>query len=617
MLLYRIEVIPLIVMSNRCYNPFMAEKYSFYNNPDIKLADEAAWNSPKELFTDLTSLVAKALGIEPADLQLEHPLEKSHGDYSTSIALRKSGGTNPREKAAELQKKLETDTEAGKMIAKTDIAGPGFLNIYLKPEVTAEYINKFAAKQFSAKKPLDGKRIMFEYAHPNPFKSFHIGHLRNIILGESLVRILEEQGAEVIRVNYQGDVGMHIAKCLWALKKVDQKDFPQDTTERVKLLGKAYAEGAAKFEQDEAIKEEIKTINKQIYSGEDKQIAELWSMGKEWSLAKFKELYERVYSSFVREYMESETLERSAKAIAEAKGKGILKESQGALIFDGSEYGLDTRVFQNSRGLPTYEGKELGLAYMEFSDYGELDLCIHNVAVEQISFFKVTFKAEELLDAEMFKGKQYHNAYEFVGLKSGKMSSRKGNVVLGEDILNEARNEILKIVSSREEMDESEKQNAADVISVGAVKYSFLNISPGTYLAFDLEKSLSFDGNSGPYLQYTYARARKILKEFGKELPEVTGLAEKLTEQEETDLYSYLYRFQEATTESAKSLSPNILCTYLFELAQKFNLFYKKVNVLKETDEQKKFSRLLLISAVANVLGKGLGLLGIKSLERM
>lgn len=614
--------------------PQAKTKHSFFDNPGISLVNPADWNAAKPLAAKLQKLIETAVaGKYPETaIELEYPNEEKYGEYSTNVALQlaQKTGKPPREVAEDLLALIKKSPEISDIVSKVEVAGPGFLNFFLKPEVLAEEVLQVAAKQenYGNNKILAGKRIMFEYAHPNPFKAFHIGHLRNIILGESLIRILEAQGAEMIRTNYQGDVGMHIAKCLWAFKKIDERDYPQNTTARVQLIAKCYVEGAAAYEDPELQKEIVK-INKLIYTKEDPEINKLWNLGRQWSLDKFHELYSRVYSTFVREYMESETLPLIAGEIEKGVKLGILTKSKGALIFDGAKYGIDTRVYYTSEGLPTYEGKQLALVpLMEFKDFGKLDLLIFNVAVEQISYFKSTIKAIELINPDL-KGKQYHNAYEFVGLKKGKMSSRKGNVVLGEDILDQAEAGIAKVLSSRdnEEFTPEEQKRVAGIIGVGAIKYSFLNISPFSYLAFDLESSLNFDGNSGPYLQYTYARANRMLHDAGRTAGEkdsgkgIRLSAEKLSgllaDELEIAVLKQVFKFPEVVIEAGKHLSPNLLCSYLFELAQRFNLFYKHKPVLKETNEELRAARLLLTEAAATIMQNGLYLLGIKTVEKM
>ncbi|MBN1331949.1 arginine--tRNA ligase [Candidatus Dojkabacteria bacterium] len=553
------------------------------------------------------------------EIRLERPQNEEHGDWSSNIAMQltKELKKSPKEIAEKIIEELDLEGEI-----EVSIAEPGFINFKLPGRIYTENLGKILEEKelYGNNTRLSGKRIMVEFAHPNPFKSFHIGHLRNIILGESIVRMLESQNADVIRVNYQGDVGMHIAKNLWAFMDIDPKDYPKTADEKTKLLGELYAKGATAFEEDEKARAEIKEINRKIYTKEDPGINQLWELGKTWSLEKFHEIYERVYTTFEREYFESETLDLIDKPIEKAKEKRILKESDGALIFNGEEYGLDIRVFVNSQGLPTYEGKELGLAVLKNREYGIVDLHIHNVAVEQKSFFAVTFKVKELLWPEEFKNRQYHNAYEFVGLKKGKMSSRKGNVVLGNDILNIAHERIGEIIKDREEIDG--KEETAEIVGVGAIKWSFLKISPFKYLAFDLEESVNFEGDSGPYIQYTYARAASILREGGnnEKAGKVEFDAAKYTQKlsaEEEKLLKWLERFPEVVEAASKEYMPNYIATYLFELSQKFNSFYKNNIVLKENEKEIRNFRLALVKATSLVLKRGLDLMGIKTVEKM
>lgn len=567
-----------------------------------------AWNKIKnEISANINEIIGSAA---VGEKDLSYPPNSEFGDLSLALfSLSKSLGKSPQEIGALVAEKVK-----GEIVAESKITGP-YLNFFLNKKYLAQSVLSEIEKQknsYGAGQELKGKKIMVEFAHPNPFKSFHIGHLRNILVGESIVRLLEARGAKIIRTNYQGDVGMHIAKCLWAFQKIDEKDYPTSTDERVSLLGKCYAEGAKAFEGAPEDQEQIKDINKKIYSGKDKKIKALWNLGKKWSLEKFHEIYARVYSRFDREYMESEVIEDCLKYVKIAKNKKILEDSEGAVVFKGEPYGLDTRVFLNSDGLPTYEGKELGLAYREFSDFGQIDLCIHNVAVEQKSFFAVTFKVEELLDEKKFKGKQHHNAYEFVGLKKGKMSSRLGNVILGNDILDEAKENIEKIIS---EKNNSLSGDEVEKIAVAAVKYAFLKINAFKYLSFDLEESVNFSGNSGPYLLYTYARINSIFKKDNGET-KTEKIDYSKIEKDEAALILQLARFPETAKKAADSYDPSEIAKYLFDLAKLFNDYYHKIPVLKAEEETKK-ARLVLLKAVAQVIKNGLELLGIKTVEEM
>lgn len=548
--------------------------------------------------------IAQSLKLPKAQIELFLNNQPQHGDFSSNIAMKLAAKLkkDPMTVAQDLKKKLKLP----EYLNKIEVVKPGYLNFFLKEEVYLQNLEKILKDKdkFGAGKLYDRQKIMIEFAHPNPFKVMHIGHLRNITLGESLARLFEAQGAKLIRTNYQGDVGMHVAKCVWAMSKVSINSYPNNVDERVSFLGQCYSEGAKMYEEDEKAKNEIMDVNRKIYSHSDKQITKLWQLGVDWSLAKFRQLYQRLDTEFDREYMESETLPFIQSEIDLAVKKGILTKSQGALIFNGKKYGIDTRVYLTREGLPTYEGKQLGLVYpMEMKDFGKIDKLIFNVAVEQISYFKSTIKVIELLHPEVI-GVQYHNAYEFVGLKSGKMSSRKGQVVTAESILDKAHEKIKQIVTKAKTKLTTKE---IDTIAVGAVKYAYLKMSPFKYLAFDLDACVSFSGDSGPYLQYTYARAMSILRKTGDVKAKKTQKLESLEKQ----LLQKLLQFAPTLENSVKAYSPNYLATYLNDLAQLFNNFYAKHQV------QGNQFRLNLTRAVAQVIKNGLSLLGIQTLERM
>lgn len=569
----------------------------------------------------IIQLLKKVIDTEHYDkIQVSYPLRFEYGDFSTNIALRleKAYKKPASAIAADLCEKLSKMKH--KDIVRIEVVEPGYINFYFDNTVYERELKRILTEKenFGTNTQLDKKRIMVEYGHPNPFKVMHIGHLRNFCIGESLTRLLEGAGAEVIRTNYQGDVGMHVAKTVWAIqKKIKNSELrienmeERDVDEKVDFLGKSYADGATAYEKDEGTKKEIQAINAALYNRTDEEVEKIWQFGVRWSLAKFHEMYSRLGTHFDREYMESETLSLAYEKVNEALQKGILKKSSGAVIFNGAPFKLDTRVFLNSQGFLTYEGKELGLAYMEFLDFGKLDKCIHNVAVEQVSFFAVTFKVEELLDSTIFKGKQYHNAYEFVGLKKGKMSSRTGKIVTAQSILDEAYEKIRAIVGENK-MSLSEKD--IDRIAVGAVKYSYLKMSPFKYLAFDLDESLSFKGDSGPYLQYTYARARSVLKKFRiKNLELKIEHESSLSDlnKHETALLRHLMKFPNTVLRSMHEYSPHYIATYLNDCAQLFNTFYTLCPIRESP------LRLDITEATSYVMKNGLYLLGIETLERM
>ena len=540
------------------------------------------------------------------EVELQLPTVASYGDYTTNVAMKlaKDLKKNPVEIADMIVKQFPKTS----LIKKITVVKPGFINF----EVDDNYFYMNSLKLLDKVEYLphhlgSEKKIMVEFAHPNTHKLFHIGHLRNISTGESIVRILEASGNKIVRSNYQGDVGLHIAKCLYGIKKEAAKmKGLKNLQEKIEFIGKMYSKGTKAYEDDPTAKVEILTINKMIYD-QSPEIMPLWTETRQWSLDYYNEVYKRVYSHFDRLYFESELPKRGMEIVSEALKKGILEKSQGAIVFNGKKCGLDTRVFVNSLGFPTYEGKEPALAEKEFADFGLLDKCIHVVTPEQTSFFKVTFKVEELLDEKKYKNKQYHLIYEWVKLKEGKMSSREGNIIEGNWLIDETKKKILKNFKCDEA--------TAEILAIASVKYSFLKNSTQTIIHFDIDESIATDGNSAPYLIYTYVRSQSILRK--EPMPDMTSSKNNCVfNDDENKLLRTLYQYQEIVKKAAVELSPNVIANYLYELASQFNLFYQKNPILKAEGDIKK-QRLLITALTAKIIKEGLYLLGIKTVEKM
>ncbi len=552
----------------------------------------------------------KILGFE-----VEATDNPAFGDYTANVAMTIFSKTLPQSEtthysartyAEELVKKLETNGDLKNFVEKIEVAGPGFINFWLKSDVLTDNLIQIGKQkeEYGKSDLFKGKKIMFEFAHPNTHKAFHIGHLRNITTGESLSRLHEAIGVEVIRANYQGDIGLHIAKALYGIQISGFED-PKGVKERAEYLGKVYAKGATAYEEDEKAKEVVHEINGKIYDKSDKEINNLYKETRQWSLDYFAEIYKRVYTKFDRLYFESECAESGKKIAEKALKDGILKESDGAVIFPGSEYGLHDRVFISGKGVPTYEGKDLGLARLQLDEY-DPEKIIHVLGPEQLGYTSVLFKALELIFPEI-KGRELHVPYGWVKLKEGKMSSRTGNVVLGESILDAAKQNILKNYKIDSEI--------AEQIAVGAVKYSFLKTGLNQDIAFDLKESISLEGNSGPYLQYTVARCNSVITKANVKDGDIfTGVQNKAFSELEASNLRMLIHFDEVIVSAAQNYSPNLLCNYLYELAQEYNSFYNKEKIIGSENEK---LRLALTFGVAQVLKNGLKLLGIESPDRM
>ncbi len=537
----------------------------------------------------------KNMDITTDDIHIEHPTDFSHGDYSTNIAMRyalqakKSPKVLAEYLVGELQKKKGDD------IDRIEVAGPGFINFYLSKSFFAKKIEDILKKKESYGKNeiLKGKKIIIEYTDPNPFKEFHIGHLMSNAIGEAISHIVEFSRAEVKRANYQGDVGLHVAKAIWG--KIKNPEMG---------LGEAYVYGAQQYEEN---RKEINEINKKIYEKSDPKINLLYEEGKKESLAEFEKIYERLGTKFDFYFFESESGLIGLEIVE--KNKKVFKESDGAIVFHGEEFDktLHTRVFVTKEGLPTYEAKELGLAKIKDEKYSH-DISIVITGSEVKDYFRVVHKAMEKVLPELAR-KTKHIPHGMLRLLTGKMSSRTGDVISAGNLLNDVRERVLEKMKNS---DLPEKEKIAEQIAVGAVKYSILKQATGNDIVFDFEKSLSFEGDSGPYLQYTHARAHSIIEKAREnDIISSTGLPAEST----TDIEKLLYRFPKAVLRARAEYEPHYITTYLTQLASAFNNFYAHTRIVDSSDSAP--HNVAITEAASIVLKNGLWLLGIEAPEKM
>ncbi|OGM96282.1 MAG: arginine--tRNA ligase [Candidatus Yanofskybacteria bacterium RIFCSPHIGHO2_02_FULL_38_22b] len=532
------------------------------------------------------------------------------GDYSVNLAfvLVKKEKKNPKEVGEELVAKFSKDKEFQKRFSKIELAGGGFINFYLKDDYVRERLVEISKeKDFGYNDEMKGKTVMVEYTDPNPFKLFHIGHLMSNTIGEAIARLYEASGAKVWRVNYQGDVGLHVAKTIWGMNSlpgskdgVNYAPSEEDSLgKKVGYLGEMYAKGSWAYS---SFKEEIEKINQKIYDRSDSKINKLYDLGKKWSLEYFEETYKRLGTKFDHYFFESETGPNGLSIINQ--NKKIFTESEGALIFKGEDYGVHSRVFINSKGLPTYEAKELGLNKEKFDKYNP-DLSIIITGNEINDYFKVLLKVMELVMPEVAQ-KTRHIGHGMLRLSTGKMSSRTGDVVTADSLIKQ----------TKERLPESE-DNIKEKIAIGAIKYSILKQSPGHDIIFDFEKSLSVKGDSAPYIQYTYARLNSIVNKADSYKTLKTIKPEYLNEAVELSLIKNILKFTDVIQESGQELAPQQVALYIYELAVAANRFYEEVRVLKDDNEERRNARLMLVETTAEVLKRGLNLLGIEVLERI
>lgn len=556
----------------------------------------------KKILEDLKKAVVN-LGYPPGDLVLSIPKNPAFGDYSTNIPLQlaKLQQGSDKQSPEEIANKVLQKFGKPDYLEKAEVAGGGFINFFIKDNELVKKAQDLDLLQ-GLEKP---HKILIEYGHVNPLKEVHIGHLRTFILGESICRVLDVLGCSVFRANYQGDIGLHIAKAIWGIKKLGLPIKELNLEEKAKFLGQAYAQGNIAYEEDPSFKREIDLLNSQVYQ-KDSQIKDVYQLTREWSLEYFEPIYELLGIKYDRCFFESEVYEIGKKIVMDNLGKVFL-ENEGAIIFPGEKHGLHNRVFITSAGNPTYEGKEIGLAQLEYDTFN-YDKSIHVVASEQEGYFQVVFKAIEAIFPYL-QGKKYHLSYGLVDLKEGKMSSRAGNVVSVDDLFRVICERVREIVkANRIKVD----QEVVKIVALGAIKFSYLKFSPRPNIVFNLEKSVSLEGDSGPYLQYTYARIQSVLRNSDKSM-DVEPENIELENQERAILRQLMY-FQEIVEQVAVNLHPNLLASYLLELSKLYNLFYQECRII---GSEKQAFRLKLSSEVSKVLKKGLFLLGIEAPERM
>ncbi len=561
--------------------------------------------------------------IEP-EVVVQNDLNK--GDLSTNVAMIAFGKTknqesriknygSPMELAEKIVESLNSELIIHNSFRLIEAKSPGFINFWLsETQIIAEIERLLASKNSAPQK----SEVILEFGDLNPFKEPHIGHLRNLSLGESLARLMEWRGNKIIRTNYEGDVGLHVAKALYGLlqivnSKLQIAKMDEGTLEeRVKLLGKAYAAGAKAYEEEENAKAEIISINNKIYKN-DQEIKEIWEKGRKISLDYFEQLYKKLGIKYDKYYFESETAPLG-KEIVENHPE-VFEKHQGAYVFRGEKHGLHTRVFVTAQNYATYEGKDLALAVLKDKDYPNAKKSLIITANEQMEYFKVLIKALESVNKKI-ANKSSHLTVGFVNLKEGppgqrpsgsvtKMSSRSGNIVPAFWLLEETKK---RLKSGFKEV----SGDVLDDLSVGAVKWGMLKFSRDSNISFSMDESVQIEGNAGPYMQYTYARTQSLLDKSSKAISEA-----KLRENLDPQLLALgrlVCQFEIMAVNAANNFSPNILSNYLYTLAQNFNHFYEKEKVIGSDKEEEK---LLVVKAVGVVLEKGLYLLGISAPKKI
>ena len=488
--------------------------------------------------------------------------------------------------------------ELGTSVANVEVV-KGFVNVTLAREAVALAVAEAGARgeEWGRGTANEGKRIIVEYSNPNAFKEMHIGHLVGTVVGEAVSRLIENAGATVGRDTFGGDIGPNVAKALWELRKNGISE-PSSADE----IGAAYVAGSNAYESDPNAKEEIDALNRAIYAGDDRELMELWHKGRDVSVEEFRRIWKLLGTHFDFEFFDSDTTETGLRVVNDGLARGIFERSDGAVIYNGEKRGVHTMVFITSHDTPTYEAKDIGLAFLKEERWPS-DTSIVITGNEQTGRFKTVLAA--LADvAPLLAAKTTHLATGFLKLSSGKMSSREGNTIPAADFI-------------RGVIEKASVKNAdpliAKQVAVGAIKYMILRQAPGSDIVFDEEKSLSLEGDSGPYLQYALVRARSVLEKTKDAPPSDVGHGTSYMP-EPYLLERIILHFPEITARAARELAPNLLVNYLTELAGQWNSFYAKERIVGGDFEAHK---LFVARAFVNTMMNGLALLGIPSPERM
>lgn len=577
--------------------------------------------------SNLVETIAKSINqvksdneLSASDIEsfLEIPSDSSKGDYAfPCFKLAKSFRKGPPQIAAELAPALEENKNS--LIKTIEVVG-GYINFFIdSSQVAQSLFNSIKNSEiFNIGSENQSTKVMIEYSQPNTHKEFHVGHGRNVCLGDAITRLYKYAGHYTIPVNYIGDEGTHIAKCLYSVR--NSKD-QMPSTKRAQWLGEKYVEtnrllADADESKKKEIEAEISSILKAIESKEG-EIYDLWKDTKQDCMDDFNGIYKWLDVNFDHFFFESEVSEPSQKIVDEYLDKGIFKHDQGAVGIDMSDAKLGFMMVRKSDGNGLYITKDIALAKQKFEEF-RIDQNIYVVGNEQDYHFKQLFHFFKLAGFKQ-ADKCYHLSYGMVVRPDGKMSSRAGNSFTFFQLVDVIIEELNKYMEKyKDDWSKEQIEDTVHKLAVGAIKYGMLVNDPHKEIVFEPESWTRFDGNSGPYLMYGYSRARSII-EKAKEAnyaPSYNNF-NKLSDATEKELIMKLYQFNKAALNAQQNHKPSMMCHYLFDLCKAFNQFYVKVPVLKSESKEEIEARLTLIESYSTVLFKGLNLLGITPPEKM
>lgn len=557
-----------------------------------------------EILENLIRGALEELNIKAENISLDHPAELSHGDYSTNVAfvLAKSIKANPAVLAESIASKIPKHE-----MVESVTTSAGFINFHLAPKFFQSEIGKILAQtsEFGKSNIHAGKKILVEHSSPNLFKPFHVGHVMNNAIGESVARLAVASGARVTKMSYPSDVSLGIGKSVWALLEhgVAELENLKTLGEKLSFLGQCYVEGTKAYDENPSIMRRVKEITEILYESTPGVEYDAYTLGKDITLQYFLDITKRLGSEFDDFIYESEAGIVGKKLVLENLGK-IFEESESAVVYKGEKDGLHTRVFINAEGYPTYEAKDIGLLWLKFERYNP-DISILVTDREQARYYEVVLAAAGKIE-KSWQEKTLHKTHGRMSFRGKKMSSRLGGVPTAADVLET----VLEEVREHSELNGEE----ADAVAIGALKFTILKTMAGKDINFDPETSLSFEGDSGPYLQYTNARINSVLEkalEAG-----FVPKAEKTVEDLPSDVEKLVTRFPGVVELAITEWAPHHLATYLLGLARAFNSWYGNTKLIDPENKNTSYN-LALAKSVGVVIQNGLELLGIKTPERM
>jgi arginyl-tRNA synthetase len=565
----------------------------------------------REIAKIFEATVKKVYGdIETKKIEVSVATNEKFGDFQTNFAMMNSKiiGKNPRAIAQEIVDNLEPNN----VIDKLEIAGPGFINIFLKSEYLGELLKKSRNEKYDFSFLNRDGDVIIDFSSPNIAKRMHIGHLRSTIIGDSVARIYRYLGYHLVADNHIGDWGTQFGKLIIGYRRwLNQEAYKENAIEE---LERVYVEFTKQSEEHPELEEEARLELKKLQDGDEENYA-LWKEFIKVSLDEYEKLYTRLDVHFDTYYGESFYHPMMQGVVDELVEKGLAVEDDGAkVVFFPEEDNLFPCIVQKKDGAFLYSTSDIATIKFRRENYN-VNKLIYLTDERQQDHFKQFFKITEMLGWDVEK---YHIWFGIMRFADGVFSTRKGNVIRLEQLLDEGKKRAYDIVNEKNpDLSAEEKDQIAEVVGVGAIKYADLSQNRQSPIIFEWDKILSFEGNTAPYLQYSYARIQSILRKAAAEGKEIDYSKEiKIENKQERALADHIATFPMVVLKAAESFKPNIIADYLFELSKKFNSFYNSCPILNQEDDVL-YSRGLIAKVAGETIKEGLSLLGIKTLDRM